>query len=222
MSKIVVSYRRSDSQAIAGRIVDRLIAEFGEQSVFMDVDNIPFGIDFRQHIQSVLAQAEVLIAVVGPDWLGAGADGGSRIQEEDDPVRVEIETALRQEIVVIPVLVDGASMPKAAALPESLRNFAFLNAAPVDVGRDFRPHVDRLVQSIDEVLARKSGGTARAVPKSAAATHSRAGAHECAPADRRICGGPAARRRSRGMAAETARHTEQHAHLRRDREPAGG
>jgi hypothetical protein len=168
MSKIVVSYRRSDSQAIAGRIVDRLIAQFGEQSVFMDVDNIPFGIDFRQHIQSVLAQAEVLIAVVGPDWLGAGADGGSRIQEEDDPVRVEIETALRQEIVVIPVLVDGASMPKAAALPESLRNFAFLNAAPVDVGRDFRPHVDRLVQSIDEVLARKSGGTARAVPKSAA------------------------------------------------------
>jgi hypothetical protein len=69
MSKIVVSYRRSDSQAIAGRIVDRLIAQFGEQSVFMDVDNIPFGIDFRQHIQSVLAQAEVLIAVVGPDWL---------------------------------------------------------------------------------------------------------------------------------------------------------
>jgi hypothetical protein len=166
MSKIVVSYRRSDSQAIAGRIVDRLIAEFGEPSVFMDVDNIPFGIDFRQHIQSVLAQAQVLIAVVGPDWLGAGADGGSRIQEEDDPVRVEIETALRQEIVVIPVLVGGASMPKAAALPESLRNFAFLNAAPVDVGRDFRPHVDRLVQSIDEVLARKSGGTARAVPKS--------------------------------------------------------
>ncbi len=167
MSKIVVSYRRSDSQAIAGRIVDRLIAQFGEQAVFMDVDNIPFGIDFREHIQSVLAQAEVLIAVVGPHWLGAGANGGSRIQEEDDPVRVEIETALRQEIVVIPVLVDGAGMPKAAVLPESLRNFAFLNAAPVDVGRDFRPHVDRLVQSIDEVLARKSGGPARAVPKSA-------------------------------------------------------
>src|ERR1700722_15071366 len=100
MSKIVVSYRRSDSQAIAGRIVDRLIAEFGEQSVFMDVDNIPFGIDFRHHIQSALAQAQVLIAVGGPDWLGAGADGGSRIWEEDDPVPVEIETALRHEVVV--------------------------------------------------------------------------------------------------------------------------
>jgi hypothetical protein len=158
MSKIVVSYRRSDSQAIAGRIVDRLIAQFGEQSVFMDVDNIPFGIDFRQHIQSALSQAAVLVAVVGPDWMGAGPDGGSRIQEEDDPVRVEIETALRQEMLVIPVLVDGASMPKAAALPDSLKSFAFLNAAPVDVGRDFRPHVDRLIQSIDEVVARKSGG----------------------------------------------------------------
>jgi hypothetical protein len=161
MSKIVLSYRRSDSQAIAGRIADRLIAQFGDHSVFMDVDNIPFGIDFRQHIQSVLAQAEVLIAVVGPDWLGAG---GSRIQEEDDPVRVEIETALRQDIMVIPVLVNGAGMPKAATLPDSLKNFAFLNAAPVDVGRDFRPHVDRLIQSIGEVLARKSGGTAGVAP----------------------------------------------------------
>jgi hypothetical protein len=175
MTKIVVSYRRSDSQAIAGRIVDRLIAQFGEHSVFMDVDNIPFGIDFRQHIQSVLSQAEVLIAVVGPDWQGAGPDGSSRIQEEDDPVRVEIETALRQEIMVIPVLVDGAGMPKAATLPDSLKKFAFLNAAPVDVGRDFRPHVDRLVQSIDAVLARKSGKTSRAPldPSTAAAPTSK-------------------------------------------------
>jgi hypothetical protein len=175
MSKIVVSYRRSDSQAIAGRIVDRLIAEFGERSVFMDVDNIPFGIDFRQHIQSVLSQAEVLIAVVGPEWRGAGPDGRNRIQEEDDPVRVEIETALRQEIMVIPVLVNGAGMPKAADLPDSLKSFSFLNAAPVDVGRDFRPHVDRLVQSIDEILARKSGRTSRAPlnPSTAAAPASK-------------------------------------------------
>jgi hypothetical protein len=58
-------------------------------------------------------------------------------------------------------------MPKAATLPESLKNFAFLNAAPIDVGRDFHPHVGRLIQSIDEVLARKSGGAIRAAPKSA-------------------------------------------------------
>jgi hypothetical protein len=169
MSKIVVSYRRSDSQAIAGRIADRLIGQFGEDSVFMDVDNIPFGIDFRQHIHSVLSRAEVLIAVVGPEWLGVGADGSSRIQAEDDPVRVEIETAMQQNILVIPVLIGGAGMPKAASLPDSLKNFSFLNAAPIDAGRDFRPHVDRLIQSIGEVLARKGGPTRAPLKQSTAA-----------------------------------------------------
>jgi hypothetical protein len=77
--------------------------------------------------------------------------------------------------MVIPVLVNGAGMPKAADLPDSLKSFSFLNAAPVDVGRDFRPHVDRLVQSIDEVLARKSGKTSRAPlnPSTAAAPASK-------------------------------------------------
>jgi TIR domain len=164
MSKIVVSYRRVDSQAIAGRMTDRLIAQFGEPSVFMDVDNIPFGTDFRHHIQSVLAQAQVLIAVVGPEWLGVSADGNSRIQEEEDPVRVEIETAMRLEIKIIPVLVNGASMPNAAALPESLKRFAFLNAAPLDSGRDFRPHMDRLAKSIEDLLARQSGAAAAKEP----------------------------------------------------------
>ncbi len=145
MSKIVLSYRRSDSQAVAGRIADRLIAYFGADSVFMDVDNIPFGIDFRLHIKTALSQAEVLIAVVGPGWLGAGADSRTRIDDEDDPVRVEIEMALQQKLLVIPVLVNGASMPKSDALPVGLRDFAFLNAAPVDDGRDFRPHSDRLI-----------------------------------------------------------------------------
>jgi TIR domain len=155
MSKIIVSYRRSDSQAASGRIADRLIAHFGAESVFMDIDNIPFGIDFRQHIRSALSQADVLLAVIGPDWLGEGADGRSRLQEDNDPVRVEIETALNEKLRVIPVLVDGAIMPSAAALPDSLKNFSFLNAAPIDVGRDFHPHVARLIQSIDAVLAQK-------------------------------------------------------------------
>jgi hypothetical protein len=157
MSKIIVSYRRSDSQAASGRIVDRLIAHYGEHWVFMDIDNIPYGTDFRQHIGSALSQADVVLAVVGPDWLGAGADGRSRMMDDDDPVRIEVETALREKVLVIPVLVNGAAMPKPAALPDSLKEFSFLNAATVDVGRDFHPHVDRLIQSIDEVLARKSG-----------------------------------------------------------------
>jgi len=162
MSKIIVSYRRSDSQAVAGRIVDRLINRFGPDSVFMDVDNIPFGIDFRDYIQSVLSKAVVLIAIVGPDWLGVSSDQHRRIDEEDDPVRVELETALRQKLLVIPVLVNNASMPNASKLPDALRAFAFLNAAPVDLGRDFRPHVDRLIESIELVLPTRQDGSGRA------------------------------------------------------------
>jgi TIR domain len=156
MSKIIMSYRRSDSQAVSGRIVDRLIAHFGDKSVFMDIDNIPFGTDFRHHIKTALSHADVLLAIVGPDWLGIGADGRSRLQEANDPVRVEIEAALAEKLHVIPVLVNGATMPDAADLPGSLKDFAFLNAAPVDAGRDFHPHVDRLIKAIDEVVPHKS------------------------------------------------------------------
>src|SRR5438105_2184501 len=68
MAKIVISYRRSDSDAIAGRIRDRLASHFGEDSLFMDIDNIPFGTDFRQHIKSALLSSDVVIVVVGPKW----------------------------------------------------------------------------------------------------------------------------------------------------------
>ena len=163
MSKIVISYRRSNSAATAGRIYDRLIDRYGEASVFMDVDKIPFGIDFRHHIQEVLRNADVLLAVVGTRWLGAGTDGAMRIKDDADPVRVEIEAALRQGIAVIPVLVDGAAMPGAADLPEAIRDFAYLNAAPVDSGRDFRSHMERVIRTMDEILAD------RAKPPAAAA-----------------------------------------------------
>jgi hypothetical protein len=153
MSKIIVSYRRSDSAATAGRIFDRLVDRYGEASVFMDIDRIPFGTDFRHHIQEVLRDANILLAVVGPAWLGTRAEGPSRIQDEADPVRVEIETALRQGLRVIPVLVDNAAMPGAADLPESIRDFAYINAAPIDIGRDFRAHMERLTRSIDAMLA---------------------------------------------------------------------
>jgi hypothetical protein len=152
MSKIIISYRRADSAAISGRIFDRLASHYGDDAVFMDVDKIPFGTDFREHIRKVLLEGDILLAVIGPNWLGKGADGTSRIKDEADPVRVEVETALRQKTRVIPVLVDGAAMPSTADLPDALRDLAYLNAAPLDVGRDFRAHMDRLIRSIDEVL----------------------------------------------------------------------
>ena len=152
MSKIIISYRRADSAATAGRIFDRLAGHYGDDAVFMDVDKIPFGTDFREHIRKVLAGGDILLAVIGPNWLGKSADGKSRVMDEADPVRVEIEAALRQKTRIIPVLVEGASMPGVADLPDGLRDLAYLNAAPLDVGRDFRAHMDRLIRSIDEVL----------------------------------------------------------------------
>src|SRR5262245_11975848 len=156
MSRIIISYRRADSAAIAGRIFDRLSSHYGDESVFMDIDKIPFGTDFREHIRKVLLDGDILLAVIGPNWIGKTADGSSSVSDEADPVRLEIETALRQKTTVIPVLVDGATMPSSAELPESMRDLAYINAAPLDVGRDFRQHMDRLIRSIDTLLGEDS------------------------------------------------------------------
>jgi hypothetical protein len=153
MPKLAISYRRSDSSAITGRIFDRLAARYGKESVFMDIDNIPFGTDFRAHIQAVLREAEVLIVVIGPRWLGADAAGTVRMSQESDPVRAEIEAALARSMPLIPVLVDGARMPSSAELPASFNEFAFLNAAEVATGRDFHHHLDRLIGAIDRAVA---------------------------------------------------------------------
>jgi hypothetical protein len=153
MPKIIISYRRADTDAIAGRIRDRLERDYGKNSIFMDIDNIPFGTDFREHIQNAILQNDLLLAVVGPNWTGPNETGTARIEEETDLVRIEVETAMKAHIPVIPLLVNGAPMPKAEDLPDSLKDFAFKNAAPVDSGRDFHLHMDRLVRSINRLVS---------------------------------------------------------------------
>lgn len=153
MPKIAISYRRSDSLDITGRIFDRLALRYGRNSVFRDLDNIRPGTDFRDQISDALEATDVLLAVVGPKWLGRGKSvDGNRIDNEADLVRIEVETALARKIPVIPVLVGGAKMPATSKLPESIRQFAFRHAMLVDGGRDFDHHVDGLVRSLDEIL----------------------------------------------------------------------
>jgi hypothetical protein len=137
---------------MAGRICDQLKARFGENSVYMDIDNIPVGIDFWEHINTALDQAEVLIAVVGPKWLGTRRNGRPRIMEDHDFVRTEVEVALQRGIRVVPVLVDGAAMPDRKDLPESMKSFTYRNAASVDAGVDFHQHVERLARSIEPFI----------------------------------------------------------------------
>ena len=153
MPTIAISYRRSDSSAIAGRIFDRLTAHYGEDAVFMDIDNIPFGTDFRSQIYDVLLRTDVVLAVIGANWRGVNFSGAARIHEPADPVRVEIETALARRAPIIPVLVDGAKMPSSTELPAEFSNFAYLNAAEVATGRDFRAHMDRLIAAIEQIVA---------------------------------------------------------------------
>jgi formylglycine-generating enzyme required for sulfatase activity len=151
MPRIFLSYRRMDSAAAAGRIYDRLCDRFGEDAVFMDIDTIPFGADFRQHITSALDQCGVLLAVIGHNWAGeAGAP--RRIDDPQDFVRIEIESALERNLPVIPILIDRAAMPGEADLPPSLSRLAYRNAIEVDQGRDFRHHVDRLIRGIEQLL----------------------------------------------------------------------
>ena len=168
MSKIIISYRRSDSDAIAGRIRDRLASHFGAESLFMDIDNIPFGTDFREHIKGALIESDVVIVVIGPKWLGPGRGGRLRIKDETDPVRIEVETALQKGIPLIPVLVDGARMPAPSELPETLHDFTYRNAATVETGRDFHPHMDRLIRTLDQMVAPASGSPAVAPADNAA------------------------------------------------------
>lgn len=152
MPTIILSYRREDTAWIAGRVHDRLKSHFGEDNVFMDIDSIPFGLDFREHIHESLDKCDILLAIVGPRWATADDGGKTRLSDETDWVRIEIEAALAKKIPVIPVLIDGVSLPPPAELPEGLRNLAFRQAAPVDSGRDFHPHMDRLIKAMDKLL----------------------------------------------------------------------
>src|SRR5262245_17680512 len=120
MPKIVVSYRRADTGPVAGRIFDRLGTYYGFESVFMDVDNIPFGADFREHIQEELKHCDLLVVIIGPRWMGVGEGGKTRLSDEIDPVRIEVETAMQLRVPIIPILVDNAPMPKPSELPDSL------------------------------------------------------------------------------------------------------
>ncbi len=155
MAKVLISYRRSDSAGIVGRIYDRLTARYGPEGVFLDVDKIPFGVDFREHVRERLAGADVVVAIVGAHWLGAN-NGHARIHDDDDPVRMEIEAALAAGTPLCPVLLDGARMPSERELPPTLGPFAYVNAAPLDAGRDFEHDVSRLIASLDALLGPKA------------------------------------------------------------------
>ena len=149
----VISYRRADSQDVAGRIGDHLRRRFGDRQVFLDTGSIPAGADFRHTVQEALRRHGVLVAIVGPDWVGA-RNGTNRIDDHDDPVRMEVAAALTNGLPIIPVLVNGASMPTAGELPDDLKDFSYRNALAIDRGRNFHRDADDLVREIEALAPR--------------------------------------------------------------------
>lgn len=124
MPRVFVSYRRDDSAGFAGRLTDALEQRLGAGTVFRDVDDIQPGADFEAVIARGLDQVRAVIVVIGPGWLDATIDGRRRLDRPDDFVRREIEQALSSGKPVVPVLVGGAAMPLADALPPALRGLA--------------------------------------------------------------------------------------------------
>ncbi len=131
--RIFISYRRAETSFAAGRIYDRLATHFGKEAIFMDVDTIEAGVDFVKILEDAVQSCDVLIALIGKQWLTAkDTTGGRRLDNPKDFVRIEIAAALNRKIRVIPVLVDGVSMPRSSELPKNLSTLSQRNAVQVN------------------------------------------------------------------------------------------
>ena len=162
---IFLRYRRSDSQGEAGRLFDDLVKHFDEHTVFMDVSAIEAGRDFRKAIEEGVTKCGVLLVVMGPEWLNAKDERGTRrLDDPADFVRIETSAALKRDIPVIPVLVRAAKMPSAEHLPDDLKELAFRNcvgADPMPVGNRISSYLSRLCVDYWEIQF-KPGSASRA------------------------------------------------------------
>ncbi|HEY1986362.1 MAG TPA: toll/interleukin-1 receptor domain-containing protein [Terracidiphilus sp.] len=160
LRSIFVNYRRNDSEGEAGRLFDELAKVFGENAVFMDVAGIEPGQDFRKAIDQSVAGCSVLLGVIGPHWLDSQDDSGRRrLDDAGDFVRIELASALRSRTPVMPVLVRDARMPRAAELPDDLKDLAYRNAVELTHARwksdiqllikAIRPYMDPPAESVE-------------------------------------------------------------------------
>ena len=152
MPLVFLSYRRRDSQDITRRLHDGLTKAYGEDTVFLDEKSIPKGEDIREYLRDTLSQCAVVLPVIASEWLdsilAAGPHSGSWLKP-NDWVRLEIEEALKcVGVKIVPLLVDGVTMPRAERLPKNIQDLAYLNAFPFST-RAFREDMPRLIREID-------------------------------------------------------------------------
>jgi TPR repeat protein len=158
--KVFISYRRDDSAGYAGRMHDRLMRDLGGEFLFMDVDAIPPGANFVKVLQDEVSQCAVLLAMIGAHWLDARDERGNRrLDNPDDFVRIEIATALGRDIPVVPILLDGAGIPKSDQLPDDLRELTLRNALEVRHA-SFHFDMDKLIGWLKQQLGVLGGESA--------------------------------------------------------------
>lgn len=157
--RLFLSYRRADSAGYSGRLHDALVQQLGPDGVFQDVATIAPGQDFTVAIDRALDGCDAVLALIGPGWPTAAApDGTPRLEQPDDYVRLELARALERDLPVVPVLVGGAELPSAEALPEELRPLLRRQAETL---RDSNWHRD-----VAALVARLRGEPAAAVARS--------------------------------------------------------
>ena len=149
--RIFISYRRSDCQSQANGLHDGLRHRLHRSKIFMDIDSIPPGADFEEHIRQEIEQCDVVLVLIGDEWLDPRPGGVTRrIDEPNDFVRLEIESSLKAEHVrVIPVLVEGARMPYVDDLPDSVQRLARLHAFEMSDSR-WTSDIERLTVQLRE------------------------------------------------------------------------
>jgi len=151
MAGIFISYRRDDTAGYTGRLLDDLKEAFGQQQIFRDIEAIEAGADFYETVDSAVASCTVLLAVIGTDWLNAvNTKGQRRLEDPNDFVRLEIAAALKRNIKVIPVLVDGGAMPPMDELPDDINALARRNALEL-TDRRWDYDVNELFLVLDKV-----------------------------------------------------------------------
>lgn len=156
-SKIFLSYRRDDSAGYAGRLHDRLSMHFGEEQIFIDIDTIEPGDDFENIIKEAVTSCKIFIAIIGKNWLINPSNNKRRLDDTNDFVRIEIATALQEDLLVIPVLIQGATMPLPQELPKDIESLSKRQALEISDTRwryDVGQLIDKLEQELSRTLAR--------------------------------------------------------------------
>src|ERR1700740_1543289 len=180
MNTVFISYRRETTAGEARALFNELLGKLGKNSVFMDVDSIALGRDFRGALQKTLESCDLMLVLIGKDWADVkDEEGRPRLQNPRDFVRLEIEAALKRDIIVTPILVQGAHMPAPEQLPAEIRDLVYRNGFELSHNRwesDFAEMIRRLnldiakeSRRVEQSASSGAGPNARVAPAAAPA-----------------------------------------------------